>query len=60
MLAFGLILGVLGLGTLFAMVIDLLSTSLWLALLAYAASFSGVFLAGFELAARRRKGRSEE
>jgi len=43
-----------GLATLLAMVIDVLPASLWLALTAYAATFSGVFLAGFRLAARLR------
>jgi len=54
MILLGLGMLVVGLVTLFAMVIDLLAASLWLSLAAYAASFSGVFLAGLELAARRR------
>jgi len=52
-IALGLVMLAGGLGALFAMVIQILPESLWLALGAYAASFSGVFLAGLALAARR-------
>ena len=41
--------------TLFAMVLQLVPASLWLSLAAYAASFSGAFVAGFLLAARLRR-----
>jgi len=50
----GLVMLVGGLGILFAMVVQVLPASLWLSLAAYAASFSGAFLAGFEFAARQR------
>jgi zinc transporter ZupT len=53
MIALGLVMLTAGLATLFAMVIQSLPASFGVALLAYAASFSGVLLAGFAFAARR-------
>jgi zinc transporter ZupT len=53
MIALGLVMLTAGLAMLFAMVIQTLPASFGLALLAYAASFSGVLLAGFAFAARR-------
>ena len=55
MIVLGFALLTAGLGALFAMVIHVLPASLWVSLAAYAASFSGVFLAGFEVAARWRR-----
>ena len=55
MLSLGLGLLVLGLGVLFAMVIQVLPSTLWLALLAYAAAFSGLFMAVLTIAARFRR-----
>jgi len=54
MIALGLVLMVAGLGILFAMVIGLMTATLWLSLAAYAASFTGVFIAGLQLASRWR------
>jgi membrane protein implicated in regulation of membrane protease activity len=54
LIAVGLVLLVTGLGALFAMLLQLLPTSLWLAFTAYAASMGGVLLAAFQLAARLR------
>ncbi len=53
MILLGLSMLAAGLGTLFAMVIQVLPADLWLSLAAYGASFTGVFLAGFTIAARR-------
>jgi hypothetical protein len=55
MIVAGMAMFVVGLGMLFAMVLQLMPASLWLSLAAYAASFSGVFIAGLELAARLRR-----
>lgn len=55
MITLGLGMLAAGLATLFAMVLQLVPASLWLSLAAYAASFSGAFVAGFLLAARLRR-----
>jgi hypothetical protein len=55
MLPLGLGLLMVGLGLLFAMVIQLLPSILWLALLAYAMAFSGLFMAVLQIAARFRR-----
>jgi hypothetical protein len=54
LIAAGLVMLVAGLGTLFAMLLQLLPVSLWLSLIAYAASIGGMLLAAFRLAARLR------
>jgi hypothetical protein len=50
----GLILLTAGIGVLLAMVIHVLPASLWISLAGYAATITGVFLAGLQIAARYR------